>query len=103
MAPRWRSSGVATEDDMVSGLAPAKLAETLTVGMSILGSGATGSSVNDPMPASATPTPSRAVAMGRRTKAEIMTGRPLQVPPQPKTPRGAGAGFSRQDEAYLMK
>ena len=43
MAPRCRSSGVATLDDMVSGEAPGWEALTAMVGMSILGSGATGS------------------------------------------------------------
>ena len=30
--PNWRSSGVATADAIVSGLAPGRFAETLTVG-----------------------------------------------------------------------
>src|SRR5471032_1637982 len=72
MAPRCRSSGVATLEDMVSGLAPAMLAETLMVGMSTLGSGATGSSAKAPMPDRARPVARRAVAMGRRIKTEIM-------------------------------
>ncbi len=37
-----RSSGVATDEAMVSGLAPGKLAETLMVGKSTLGSSLTG-------------------------------------------------------------
>ncbi len=32
MRPSWRSRGVATEEAMVSGLAPGKLAETLIEG-----------------------------------------------------------------------
>ena len=72
MAPRWRSSGVATAEDIVSGLAPGRLAETLMVGMSMFGIGATGSSDKAPMPDSANPMASRVVAIGRRTKAEIM-------------------------------
>src|SRR5271170_7503208 len=43
MRPNWRSSGVATEDAMVSGLAPGRLACTLMVGKSTCGSGETGS------------------------------------------------------------
>ena len=39
-----RSSGCATEEAMVSGLAPGRLAETWMVGKSTCGSGATGSS-----------------------------------------------------------
>src|SRR6185312_10636251 len=44
MAPRCRSKGVATEVDMVTGLAPERLAVTLMVGRSVLGIGDTGSS-----------------------------------------------------------
>ena len=40
----WRSSGCATEEAMVSGLAPGSDAETWMVGKSTCGSGATGSS-----------------------------------------------------------
>src|SRR5580698_7837741 len=40
--PNWRSSGVATEDAMVAGLAPGKLALTEMVGNSTSGSGETG-------------------------------------------------------------
>ena len=40
--PNWRSSGAATEDAMVSALAPASVAVTCTVGKSTCGSGATG-------------------------------------------------------------
>jgi hypothetical protein len=42
--PNWRSSGVATAEAMVSGLAPGSDAETWMVGKSTWGSGATGSS-----------------------------------------------------------
>ena len=38
----WRSSGVATEDAMVSGLAPGRLADTLMVGKSTFGRSLTG-------------------------------------------------------------
>ena len=43
MRPNWRSSGVATAEAMVSGLAPGNPAETLMVGNSTSGRGATGS------------------------------------------------------------
>ena len=43
MRPNWRSSGVATADAIVSGLAPGKPAETVIVGKSTCGSGETGS------------------------------------------------------------
>src|SRR6202051_3531783 len=42
MRPNWRSRGVATEDAMVSGLAPGRAAFTETDGKSTCGSGETG-------------------------------------------------------------
>ena len=44
MRPNWRSSGVATDEAMVSGLAPGRPALTPITGKSTLGSEATGSS-----------------------------------------------------------
>jgi len=46
MRPNWRSSGVATADAIVSGLAPGRLAPTPMVGKSTCGSGATGRNRN---------------------------------------------------------
>ena len=66
IAPRWRSSGVATVAAMISGLAPGRFAETKIAGTSIFGSGATGSSVNAAAPHNATPIVSSVVATGRR-------------------------------------
>ncbi len=43
ISPRRRSRGAATELAIVSGSAPGRLAKTTMVGMSTLGSGATGS------------------------------------------------------------
>ena len=43
IAPKDRSSGVATVEAMTSGLAPGKLADTTITGKSICGSGDTGS------------------------------------------------------------
>ena len=43
MVVNWFSSGVATEDAMVSGLAPGRLAVTCIVGKSTLGRSLTGS------------------------------------------------------------
>jgi hypothetical protein len=43
MVENWRSSGVATDDAIVSGLAPGKLAVTTRVGKSTLGRSLTGS------------------------------------------------------------
>ena len=45
MRPKRRSSGVATDDAIVSGLAPGSAALTWMVGKSTRGSGATGSCV----------------------------------------------------------
>ena len=63
--PKDRSSGVATVAAMVSGLAPGKEAETLMVGLSTCGKGATGNCRKAMMPASATPMVSSVVATGR--------------------------------------
>src|SRR5271170_1193422 len=63
--PNWRSSGVATEDAMISGLAPGKLAPTEIVGKSICGNGDTGNERNATAPASAIAAVSNAVATGR--------------------------------------
>ena len=42
MRPNWRSSGVATDEAIVSGLAPGRPAPTLIVGNSTCGRGETG-------------------------------------------------------------
>src|ERR1700761_5598028 len=68
MAPRCRSSGVATVFDITSGLAPAMLALTTMVGRSMFGSGATGIRNSALNPASAIPIANRVVAMGRLVK-----------------------------------
>ena len=72
MWPNCRSSGVATEDAMISALAPGKPAPTEIVGKSTCGSGDTGSTLNAIAPAMATATVSSVVATGRRMNgAEI--------------------------------
>ncbi len=77
MAPRRRSSGVATLVAMVSGLAPGSEALTLIEGKSTCGKGETGSTKKAQMPASARPMVSSTVATGRRTKgSERFTVRP---------------------------
>src|ERR1700735_1696757 len=68
MCPNWRSSGVATDDAMVSGLAPGKAADTEMVGKSTWGSGDTGSNRNAGIPASAMAITRRVVATGLRMK-----------------------------------
>src|ERR1039457_6107102 len=64
MRPNWRSSGVATDDAMVSGLAPGKLAFTEMVGKSTWGKGDTGRMRNATVPARAMATMRRVVATG---------------------------------------
>ena len=64
MWPNCRSSGVATDEAMVSGLAPGSVALTEIVGKSTCGSGDTGSSRKATAPASAMATVSSVVATG---------------------------------------
>src|SRR5882762_459380 len=68
IAANWYSSGVATADAMVSGLAPGNFADTWMVGKSTCGSGATGSKGNATMPRSRIPAINNDVAIGRRMK-----------------------------------
>src|SRR5256885_683672 len=68
MRPNWRSSGVATDDAIVSGSAPGRLAETEMVGNSTCGSGATGSFVYASAPAMSSPALRSEVPTGRRMK-----------------------------------
>ena len=66
MLPKARSSGVATVDAILSGLAPGKLACTKIVGMSTSGSGATGSLKNAITPATTRDGPALAVTLQRK-------------------------------------
>src|SRR6202790_4357934 len=67
------SSGVATEEAMVSGLAPGNDAPTEMVGKSTCGSGATGRNGNTTRPSRNIPPINREVAIGRRTNgSEIL-------------------------------
>src|ERR1017187_991432 len=70
MRPNWRSSGVATDDAMVSGLAPGKPAPTEMVGKSTCGSGDTGRMRNATAPARAMATMRSVVATGLWTNGE---------------------------------
>src|SRR5271166_3559565 len=63
--PNCRSRGVATDDAMVSGLAPGRPALTEMVGKSTCGRGATGSKRNATPPAKAMAITSKVVATGR--------------------------------------
>src|SRR5580693_2723111 len=62
--PNSRSSGVATDEAMISGLAPGSEAETLMVGKSTWGKGETGRKGKATMPAKATAAVSSVVAIG---------------------------------------
>ncbi len=68
MRPNWRSSGVATEDAMVSGLAPGKPAPTEIVGKSTCGKGATGRNRNAMAPERKIAMDSSVVATGTANK-----------------------------------
>src|SRR4029077_8620802 len=68
MRPNCRSSGVATEEAIVAGSAPGKLADTEIVGNSTCGSGATGNIVYARAPAIKTAALSSDVATGPRMK-----------------------------------
>ena len=69
MSENCRSSGCATFDAIVSGLAPGRLAETWIVGKSTCGSGATGSSGNVAAPTSSSASASSVVPIGRLMNA----------------------------------
>ena len=65
MRPSERSSGVATEDAIVSGEAPGNDALTMITGKSTCGSGATGSRRKPSIPHRVMATEMRMVATGR--------------------------------------
>src|SRR5580692_4272226 len=65
MWPNWRSRGVATEEAMISALAPGRLALTEMVGKSTCGNGETGRTLKAMAPAMAIATVRRVVATGR--------------------------------------
>jgi hypothetical protein len=66
--PNCRSRGVATEEAIVSGLAPGNDADTDTVGKSTCGSADTGRILKATEPANPTATVNRVVATGRLMK-----------------------------------
>src|ERR1700722_6888550 len=83
MRPNWRSSGVATEDAMISGLAPGKPAPTEMVGKSTCGRAETGSSLKATAPARARAMVSSAVATGRRMNGvDKLIASPLEPTPE---------------------
>src|SRR5579863_1476241 len=83
MRPNWRSSGVATEEAMISGLAPGKPAATEMVGKSTCGRAETGNTLNATAPARARATVRSAVATGRRMNGvdKLITS-PLEPTPE---------------------
>src|ERR1700681_241295 len=68
MRPNWRSSGVATAEAIVSGLAPGRPAPTEIVGKSTCGSGATGKNRKATTPEKRMAKVISDVATGRRMK-----------------------------------
>src|SRR5215208_4932686 len=86
IVPSARSSGVATLDAIVSGLAPGRLAMTMITGKSTCGSGETGSLVKATAPASTIDTLSSVVATGRRINGDERLMR---------SSRGRVAGYER--------
>ena len=70
IVPNDCSSGIATLEAMVSGLAPANRAVTEIMGKSICGKGATGRKIRDIPPANTHASQISVVATGRTTKIE---------------------------------
>src|SRR5271157_2339182 len=68
--PNWRSRGVATEEAMISGLAPGKPAPTEIVGKSTWGSGDTGNTRKATAPERAMAAVRSVVATGRRINGD---------------------------------
>src|SRR5580692_12439934 len=79
MWPNWRSRGVATEEAMISALAPGKLALTEMVGKSTCGRGETGRTSKAIAPAMAMAIVSSVVATGRWMKGSDTFTTGLQV------------------------
>src|ERR1700722_4215771 len=84
MRPNWRSSGVATEDAMISGLAPGKPAPTEMVGKSTCGRAETGNTLNATAPARARAMVRSVVATGRRMNG---VDKLMASPPEPTPER----------------
>src|SRR4051812_4020994 len=94
MVPRARSSGVATLEAIVSGLAPGRLAETKMTGKSTCGSGDTANSVNATAPASTIERFSSVVATGRRMNGDdtlMLASRRRVVGHEPRLVRSPAA------------
>src|SRR6516162_5168395 len=110
--PNWRSSGEATDDAMVSGLAPGRLAETWMTGNSTWGSGATGRKLKASAPDS-----NRAAVSSEVPTGLLMKGAEIFMQLAASTARGnpyilwqSGANFpisrhivSRYDDEILSE
>ena len=72
MVENWRSSGVATEEAMVSGLAPGRLAYTWMVGKSTFGRSLTGRARYPATPNITMPIMTSVVMTGRLMKTPVM-------------------------------
>src|SRR5579859_3389413 len=93
ISENWRSSGVATLDAIVSGLAPGRLALTCSVGKSTFGRADTGRMKKATMPTSSTAAAIRVVATGRLIKgAERFKGQDSR--PGRGAPRAPGSRCS---------
>src|SRR5438105_1382969 len=87
--PNWRSSGVATADAMVSGLAPGSVAFTEMLGYSTCGSGETGRKKKASAPDKPRAMVSKVVATGRWMKGDEML---MRHPPLPVEDAGRRRG-----------
>src|SRR5439155_9148867 len=96
MRPNWRSSGVASADAIVSGLAPGRPAETWIVGNSTWGRGETGRNWYARMPESATASVRSVVAIGLSMKGveRLMAPAPASGAPEKQAARSSDQGDS---------
>ena len=92
IVPSARSSGVATVEAIVSGLAPGSPALTKITGKSICGSGETGSIMKATAPASTTEMFSSVVATGRLMKGDERLIRSRPPPPAAASATRTSAG-----------
>ena len=88
MVENWRSSGVATAEAMVSGLAPGRLAVTWMVGKSTFGRSLTGSFWYAITPNSTMAAISSVVRTGRRMKRSVLTRPSAASRPRGRPGRG---------------
>ncbi len=85
ICPNWRSSGAATDEAIVSALAPDRVAVTWMVGKSTCGSGATGRNGNAASPIATSAAISSEVAIGRLINGSERFMAHLPTPPAGST------------------